>query len=181
MTWNRFRREILPYAIKISCLVPSSRANFAAFVTACHPDAPPIIRWDSSLAQGKRNPVSFYVYYQGSLASQWGLQAGVFVDVKAVVENPATWGGEPFALRGKDEVFLILQGCHDVRPQGGLGLFPEILKSELYGVRATIEQYSKDHELRVDPQAAAGLHVVGANLEVFTPHSRQKIVIDRLD
>jgi hypothetical protein len=181
MTWEKFRRETLPYAKKIECLVPMGRANFTAFVTAKHLDAPPILRWDSA---GRRNPVSYYVYHNGSLASDWGLQSrmGYYVDVKAVVDHPATWGSDSSPTRTHSkEAFLILSGCYDALPRGGLGLFPEILSPDLHEVRATIESYSQSHRLQPDPQSAAGLHVVGNTLVVFTAYTRQQIKIDRWD
>lgn len=57
MTWEKFRRTLLPEAISIEAQVPASTERFAALVTALDPTAPPILQWDS---ETERNPFSWY-------------------------------------------------------------------------------------------------------------------------
>jgi hypothetical protein len=59
LTWIKFRDTILPTAEKMELMVPSSSSAFSALVTAVHPDAPPLIQWDSP---EQRNPVTWYFY-----------------------------------------------------------------------------------------------------------------------
>ena len=157
MTWVKFRDTVLPRATKIEFQVRQGKDNFCAIVTAEDPDAPPIIQWDSPQ---RRNPFSLYVYRGGSTPDLWGLTTG-YCKVTAVTLQPSMW--QPgFEHKGKSVIFL-LEGCRDHR-QSGLALFPEILRSELHEVRATIEAYSNSHVLSGAEEASAcGLVLFGSN------------------
>lgn len=65
MTWEKFRRTVLPAATAIEVLVPDSTQRFAGLVTAAHSDAAPILQWDRP---EQRNPFSWY-YADGVDAS----------------------------------------------------------------------------------------------------------------
>lgn len=140
MTWEKFARTVLPTADRMALYVPGGRHSFGALVTAVHADAPPILQWDLETA---RNPVSWYGYTGGSLASQWGLAVGTYADVDAVAFKPSMWGtdAEKHAHQGKG-LMLILRDARETRTAGS-ALFPEFLKAELHGVRSVIEAYSK--------------------------------------
>lgn len=57
-------------------------------------------------------------------------------------------------------MLLILEGCADTQTGPGNALFPECLRAELYGIRATIEAYSRSAELLGREQASAcGLYI----------------------
>lgn len=136
MTWVKFASKILPKTRQLKFYVPES-GNFEAILTAEHADAPPILR---------HHPFSTYVYHHGSRAGDWGLWPGTWVNVEAVVPRPTSSG-----------VTLVLKGCMDTQRGQGNGLFPEILRSELREVRATIEAYSKRAEIgRVTGPGACG-------------------------
>lgn len=139
VTWTKFERDVLPGATKIEALVPHGRAGFCALVTAANPDAPPILQWDNA---ERRNPVSWYVYHNGSPASQWALTAGAWAPVSAVCYQPPMWhgGAERFTHHGKGVLFLIEGAWDTVHKQSG-GLFVESLRSEFHAVRATLEAY----------------------------------------
>ena len=111
-----------------------------AFVTAKHPEAPPILQWDR-LEQ--RKPVSWYVYHGGSLPKAWNVKAGRHCAVTAVVLQPAAWdAGTDFRHHG-DKVFLLPEGARDRNYARGAGFFPESLKSEFHAIRATLEAHVK--------------------------------------
>lgn len=103
ITWEKFRRTALVGARSVEVYCPS-HGNYYGLVTATHADAPPILQWDGLWEKDHaghypRNPVSAYVYHNGS---------------------------------------------PDLQEQGrGLALFPEILRSELHGVRSVIEAHSR--------------------------------------
>jgi hypothetical protein len=150
MTWEKFCKTVLFEAERIEYWVPG-HGNFCALVTAVDPAAPPILQWDSAEA---RNPVSWYVYQMGSPAAQWGLPEHAFVPVTAVAYQPSMWKGD-FAHQGKSVLFL-LAGAQDTGVKGaGLALFPEILKSEFHGIRATIEAFSRAGQLAGAEEASA--------------------------
>lgn len=158
MTWEKFQRTVLPTAKKIEYLVTGSATSFSALVTAEDPDAPPIIQWDS---EENRNPFNWYVYRAGSYASHWNLTKG-YCEVTAVTLQPNMW--QPgFEHQGKS-AFFILKGCKDTTNMAS-SLFPEVLKSELYEVRATIEAYSRQHKLSGFEEASAcGLRLQGNDM-----------------
>lgn len=135
MTWEKFRQTVLPTAERMALQVPS-RGPFTALVTAVNPDAPPILQWDHDDA---RNPVSWYFWNGGALASQFGLAGGTFVDVEALALKPSMWKvGQDHQGAG---VLFVLAGARESR-QAGSALFPEIMKSEFHGIRSVIEAYS---------------------------------------
>lgn len=140
MTWDKFSRTALMDAERIQFYVRPGRGPFTAMVTAVHPDAPPILLWDQ---EEHRNPVSTYVWNSGSPAEQWGLTPG-WVDVTGITKRPHMWSGEyPNQTTG---VIFLLKGATESR-NGGLALFPEILKSELREVRSVIEAHSRSAEI----------------------------------
>jgi hypothetical protein len=156
MTWEKFKRTVLPEARSIELLAPM-RGNYEALVTASDPEAPPILQWDSP---ERRNPVSWYVYSGGSIASQWGLAAGAWVKVVALSANPPHWFGREMPHQA-DGVLFVLEGCRDSRwASSGLGLFPECLKSELREVKSTIEAYSHRGQLEgYEESSACGIKI----------------------
>jgi hypothetical protein len=158
ITWARFVETVLPTALRIEARVPHS-GHFCALLTAEHTDAPPILQWDSD---DDRNPVSWYVYNGGSLASQWGLTSG-WRSLTAIALRPSMWRGRKIEHQGRGAVFVI-PGCVDSRENSGNAIFPETLRSELHGARSVIEAYSKTATIRGSEQASAcGLAFDGGN------------------
>lgn len=149
MTWEKFRRTVLPHAKKIELYIPGYKMNFAALVTADDPFAPPIIVWDN---EGNRNPVNWYMYTGGSHASQWNLPYNEYVEVTGITLQPNLW--QPGFDRHGNGVFFLLKGCKDTQNSAS-GLFPETLKGELREVRATIEAYSNQNKLAGYNEASA--------------------------
>lgn len=158
MTWEKFQRTVLPTAKKIEYLVTGNMEYYSALVTAEDPDAPPIIQWDT---EENRNPFNWYVYRGGSHASRWNLTKG-YCEVTAVTLQPNMW--QPgFEHQGKS-AFFILKGCKDTTNMAS-SLFPEVLKSELHEVRATIEAYSRQHKLSGYEEASAcGIRLQGNDM-----------------
>lgn len=148
MTWEKFQRTVLPTAHKIEMNVRYAPDSYAALVTAEDPSAPPIIQWDT---EENRNPVSWYVYNGGSYPTAWNLSTG-WVEVTGITLQPNMW--QPgYDHQGKG-VFFILKDCKDNRNTSS-ALFPEIMRSELRGVRATIEAYSRQNKLGGQDEASA--------------------------
>lgn len=157
MTWDKLARTVLPGAVRLEFLAPTSPSSYGALVTAADAEAPPIIKWDRL---ERRNPVSWYVYVNGSPASDWNLEAGRWHDVTAVTYRPSMWYDAPLLNEGRGVIFL-LRGCRDLRrlraPQGG-AFFPEHLKSDFHGIRRTLEAYAKSAEIEgVEEATACGL------------------------
>lgn len=138
MTFEKFRRTVLPGAKKIELLVSYHADSYAGLLTAVHPDAPPILKWDR---EDERNPFSWYIYHDGSLHGRWNLNTG-WNEVTAVVLQPNMWSDRPCGYSSNGALF-VLNGAKDLNGPSSACLFPEILKGELHEVRATIEAFSK--------------------------------------
>lgn len=154
VTWEKFRRTVLPDAVEIDIYVPHGSTSFTALLTAVDADAPPILQWDT---EEHRNPVSWYFWNGGSRADQWGISAG-WNKVSALTLSPHMWGGAEgkYTNHAKGVVFII-QGAKESR-FNGLAIFPETLRSELHQIRSTIEAYSRKGTLEgQDEMSACGL------------------------
>jgi hypothetical protein len=171
MSFEKFRREVLPEACAMYADVPA-HGNFIALVTAANPDAPPILQWD---VEGKRNPVNWYVWPGGSRASSWSLAIG-WGEVTAITLLPAMWHPEvDHGNHGKGAI-LILKGCKETRFNGGIALFPEVLKGEYREVRKTIEAYSRAAQLSGREEMSA----CGLDLRQASGNWNQRVrVVDR--
>lgn len=156
MTWDKLARTVLPTAVRLECFAPTGHASYGALVTAADADALPIIKWDRP---ERRNPVSWYVYVNGSPASDWDLEAGQWHEVTAVTLRPSMWYGAPLLNEGRGLV-LVLRGCRDMKKvrdpkETGGAFFPEQLKSELHGVRKTLEAFAKAAVIEGAEEASA--------------------------
>ncbi len=179
ITWEKFVRTVLPSALKIDYLVPVT-APFIGLVTAVNPEAPPIIQWDHAEA---RNPVSWFVYPGNSMAVQWGLVPRQRVEVTGVTLFPHMWNEKVVAEQHSKGAIFLLNGCVDTKDSGN-ALFPEILKSEFHGIRATIEAYSQKEKLHGRKEASAcgiDLRTWNQTFRVTTATSRISYKIDRWD
>ncbi|WP_441286529.1 hypothetical protein ACSRUE_29770 [Sorangium sp. KYC3313] len=152
MTWEKFQRTVLADAERIEFFVPEQNASYAALVTAANPDSPPILQWDR---EEKRNQVSWYMYVKGSPASAWNLKAGQFQDVTAIALQPTMWDGPDKYPHQGQSVFFLLDGARDVNHERSGGFFPEDLRSEYHGIRATMEAYAKNATIAGAKEASA--------------------------
>jgi hypothetical protein len=102
---------------------------------------------------GERNPFSWYLYSMGSLAEAYNLRKDTWVDVEAVTLKPCNW--YTMSPNQAEGAIFILKDCLDMN-DAGLGLFPEILRSELHGVRSVIAAHSKSQTVQRSsgPQAS---------------------------
>ena len=161
ITFDKFRREVLPTASEVEVLVPSV-GPFYGLVTAVDPEAKAILQWDGlmygdtlEVVGGKpdlpmaRNPVSWYFWASGSPASQWGLRPGQWAEVTCLFLSPHQWQQpEKFQHQGNAAHFA-LKACVESRTEGlGSGLFPEILRSEYHSVRSVIEAHSRSKSIQ---------------------------------
>ena len=144
MTWEKFSRKILPSAEEIQFMVPAA-GQFLALTAPVDPNAERLFKWD--------NPIAWYVYPNGASAQQFNLRAGAHVRVNAITQLPTMWGSDPkpYIANG---VVLVLDGCRDTA-NGGLGLFPEIIRDDLHGIRSVVEAHSKAKKLQGAAQATA--------------------------
>lgn len=140
MTWHKFSRTVLPTAERIELYTPATKRSYAALVTAVNTAAPPIFQWDHADA---RNPVSWYVWVDGSVPQDFCLAADQFHDIAAITFKPSMWGGEDQCPNQSQGVIFIMAGARETK-QSGVAIFPECLKAEFHGIRSVIEAYSRN-------------------------------------
>jgi hypothetical protein len=141
MTWDKFSKTVLPTAAGIEFLVPAEDQAYVGMVTAKNPDAPPILQWDF---EDERNPVTWYVYHNGSAPRRWNLKAGTHHPVTAVAFTPSMWSTKRAFSHQSQSVAFVLEGARDTEYTRGASFFPSLLKSEFHEIRATMEAYAKD-------------------------------------
>ncbi|WP_280444058.1 hypothetical protein [Nocardia brasiliensis] len=184
LTWTKFARTVLPDADRIEYEVPGAATSYGAMVTAADPAAPPIVQWDSS---DRRNPVTWYVYVNGSPPKQWGLRPGEHRDVTAVVPHPATWYVEDDRTAREQSVLFALAGATDTGYTNGAGFFPEFLNSELHEIRKTLAAHAEQAVVagKNDAEVCGLLMSKGGSLghtfRVTSAGIRTRYTIDRWD
>lgn len=182
ITMEKFCRAVLPQAESLDIWVPGGPLTFIVFTTASDPDAPPLLQWDRP---DRRNPFAWYLWNGGAPASQYGLAAGRYHRVTAIVSKPTMWDDpDDHSHQGKGAAFII-EGARETRTSAGLALFPETLRSELHGIRSTIEAFSKAGKLENPEEATAcGLLVsgsAGVNVRVLQGSVTMAYHIERWD
>ena len=182
MTWTVFARDILPTADRIEVEMPMRSAPFFGFMTATNPNAPPILQWDR---EDTRQPVSWYFRHGGSTPPAFALNYGAWVDVTAITPPPCQWAGR--LTHHSDGIYLVLHGAKDIGGPASLCLFPETLRSEYHGIRASIEAFSASREPSGRKEATAcGLAISKGQhpptrLRVTSKGARTTVTVDRLE
>lgn len=149
MGWLAFQRDVLP-KVKDLCLWIRERDNFACMTTAVYPHAPPILKWDR---ESQRNTLSWYLYVHGSLATNWNLPPLQWVPITGIALQPTM---TDFPSEG-NHVFFFLKGARHCNVTS-MALFPHHLQNMWHSVRASVEEWSREHELQcVDGPVAAGV------------------------
>jgi hypothetical protein len=179
MTLQKFLREVATTADSIEINLGSGNHGFIALTTAVNADAPKLFQWD--------HPFSWYVWHGGAPASQYGLAPG-WLKVAGMTRLPARWNddGQRFKHHG-DGVIMLLAGARETR-QAGAALFPSLLRSELHGVRSTIEAHSKSAQMHGLAEGSAigydlrdGSGSYPATVRVTSAGRMQTYKIDRWD
>lgn len=168
ITVEKFIERVVPAADEIEVRM-AARMSFVALVTAGDESAPPIVQWDSP---ENRNPVTWYVYQNGSAPSQWTLATtGDFVKVTALTRGPSEWSGTDHFKQHGSRLLFILENCRDsAYASAGLGIFPEFLKSDFHAVRKTIEAFSQKGQISgIDEATASGV--------AYSNNDKQKLTV----
>lgn len=184
MTMEKFVKTVLPTAKNIEVRM-QDKMPFIALVTAADPKAKPILQWDDPK---NRNPVSWYVYPDGSTPSQWGTRSGAYVKVNALTAGPSQWNPKINVPQHGERLVFVLDGVKDSNGENvGMCLFPEYLISELHPVRKTIEAHSQSGKISGlrDASASGVVYEKGKTGSMFvrvdTGATVQNIEIDRWD
>jgi hypothetical protein len=136
ITLERFMQEVLPQAESIRFDGRhGTHYNITSFVTAVHADAKPILRWDDP---ENRNPVSGYVYVDGSPLQLWGLEEKP--EIVAIVSDPESWNRDDATAFGKYNTVFVFAGGRDTVIRS-TPMFPETFREELHEVRSVMESF----------------------------------------
>lgn len=161
MSWVVFSRDVLPQAERMRFWVPPEKLNYVGLTTAVDPEAPPLLKWDRP---ERRQPVAAFTSVGGSAAQAWGLTPGTWAEVAAIALHPRQWVHPP--APASQEPLILLTGMR-VIPGVGSCLFPDIVRGELYPVRAVIEAHSNTTPLEVagvdTPACGVGVPTVTTN------------------
>lgn len=175
ITLTKFMKSVAPGAKRITVTTPSI-GSYAAYTTAVDMEAPCIIKWDSKEV---RNPISQYVYNNGSYKSQWNIFESE-VDCVGIANFPEDLLSEELSQRG---ALFILDHVYDTKNSAS-ALFADNLIPELFPIRKVIESFSNATPLEsVEGQKACGLTYNSGILyvEVYTEYAVTLYCIDRLD
>lgn len=167
ITWERFAEEVLPKADEISIRLGacSQYPELAPLVTAVDPESPPIFAWDTPEC---RNPVNWYHPRPGYTPLELGLVSNSSLyKISAVCYQPCMWNNFPHTNWGKAVMFILEGAKMSINRQGGLALFPEVLKSELFSIKSTIEAYSKNGKIEGIGEPIACGFKVGTDKSVW--------------
>lgn len=175
ITLVKFMKSVAPGAKRITVMTPA-RGSYAAYTTAVDMGAPCIIKWDSKEV---RNPISQYVYNNGSYKTQWNIFESE-ADCVGIANFPEDLLSEELSQSG---ALFILQNVYDLQNKAS-ALFADNLIPELFSIRKVIESFSNATPLEsVEGQKACGLTYNGGTLylKVYTDYAVTSYCIDRLD
>lgn len=175
ITLTKFMKSVAPGAKRITVMTPA-RGSYAAYTTAVDMEAPCIIKWDSKEV---RNPISQYVYNNGSYGTQWNIFESE-ADCVGIANFPEDLLSEELSQSG---ALFILQNVYDLQNKAS-ALFADNLIPELFSIRKVIESFSNATPLEsVEGQKACGLTYNGGTLylKVYTDYAVTSYCIDRLD
>lgn len=175
ITLVKFMKSVAPGAKRITVMTPA-RGSYAAYTTAVDMEAPCIIKWDSKEV---RNPISQYVYNNGSYRTQWNIFESE-ADCVGIANFPEDLLSEELSQSG---ALFILQNVYDLQNKAS-ALFADNLIPELFSIRKVIESFSNATSLeRPEGQKACGLTYNGGTLylKVYTDYAVTSYCIDRLD
>ena len=179
MTLEKFLREVATTADTIEIHLGGGDHNFITLTTAVNVDAPKLFQWN--------HPFAWYVWHGGAPASQYGLAPG-WLKLAGITRLPARWNddGQRFKHHGDGFIMLLAGACETRQP--GATLFPSLLRSELHGVRSTIEAHSKSAQMHGLKESGAigydlrdGSNAYPATVRVSTAGRVQTYKIDRRD
>ncbi|WP_252225216.1 MULTISPECIES: hypothetical protein [unclassified Clostridium] len=122
---------------------------------------------------------------QSNSLEDWNISDG-FVKVNAITISPNLWEEKKTTHCG-NHTFFLLDDCKDLAEGKGRGFFNEMLKSDLYEVRKTLEAYTSSTPIEgVENASACGLGYSNDNewnliLKITSNNSTRLIKIDRFD
>lgn len=180
ITFSKFRRTVLPEALRITYRVTSAPDNYSSFAVQSNAKAKPIFHYDRP-DRGEPTPASMYTYVNPTSHTVWGLRVGE-VDVTGIVLRPDAWYGRESGIdEDKLAAIFILEGARDGH-NPYVPIFPETLRSELHQFRQTIENFARTKRLTgVSASNASGIMFTGRKERVFTVYTKNGTRMYRID
>lgn len=146
LSWKAFKERWSQYD-SIGIFIPNARIGFTSITTSVDSEAPPIIQWDKAARNiGKKNTFSSYGYVKGSAPNEYNVKVGLNTIV-GISPTPSHFIPEVKLDNMTYYDIFYVKDARDLKYDGGIGLFPEILISELHEIRSTMEAYSNNEML----------------------------------
>jgi hypothetical protein len=181
ISWHKFNRVYLETADKIELrlvgLVPGHQLTLPL-----NENNKPLFVWDS---EEDRNPFSWVTHNRKTPPNIWSLEPGAKVEILGISFSPTTWSkgvysevkaaafGERARFGLPDQAFLFMKDAVINTKETTVGLFPSVLRKELYDIRSVISAYSETNRLNIDASktgaaaAAITANNTGFPLELF--------------
>jgi hypothetical protein len=141
VTWEKFRKVALEEAREIEVYTPY-HGPYYCMLCAEVPESPPILQWDG-LTDVRRNHFSWYLRARSpGVAAEFNLRACEWVRVRAILPQANSWQRPDLFTHLGEGAYFVLEGARETRETGAC-LFPQIMRKEMYGVRAVLEAYSE--------------------------------------
>lgn len=154
VTFRWFRENVLPEAVGMHYVIQDG-APYCALLTSVHPNSTPLFKWD--------NPFSWYTYPLGSSPEQWSLPSSGTIRVTAISLLPSMWVNNPYPTY-VGAIFFLVHARDKRYRTAGIGLFPELIRTDLRPVRATIESFSRNNVLGgYNTASACGVMLQGSD------------------
>lgn len=178
ITWEKFKEKILPTALELHAYA-GNEDKYVYFSAPKNPDAGRLWWYDK---EEERNPFAWHTTTEPQQARHMGLAPGQLLKVVGVAVPPACWTGGERANKYMMDI-LVVEGLRDLREDGSLALFAELLRPELTEAERVIQAYSLKGVMDTStPNQAIGLDTsVARRLQVRTEFGLTDYVIDRLE
>lgn len=146
VSWKKFKESCSQYdSIRVN--LPNAKFGFTTITNSVDSEAPPIIQWDKAArAIGKCNGFSSYGYVNGTTPEEYAVKPGMN-NVIGISPTASFFIPEVILPNMTNYDIIYIENSRDLKYDSGIGLFPEILISELHEIRSTIEAYSNSEVL----------------------------------
>lgn len=160
ITWDTFRNEILPGALKVEAYIGSEAIPAVFFTNSVKPDAGRIFFYDTP---EDRNTLAWYMHSTPVFGHRIGLRTGAWVDVPCFSMLPVDWTGGN-RIPGLGGAVMLLAGASESAAPGCC-LFPQILRDDLREAQRTVEQFGNKTPMVIEGGDAIGIRVNGSGAQ----------------
>lgn len=177
MTYVKFVRDVLPKAKSIKLIAPRRASkNWTALLTAVHPEAPPIFKWDNP---EQRNTVSSFILVTPGPSEMWNVPSGSEAEVLGIIQHPRDFASKLGEYGDIRPVLFVIKNAHLPKDSTPVCIFPEDMRPDLHEVRSVIEAYSNTHKAIDVPDAVSGfsMHLGSESFMIVVEQQDAEVLI----